>query len=406
MIVVKLYRTIYRWIIWNLVSRTFVAVMLWPKFRFKKTADSQKLPKPPFIVVANHGTFFDPWLVGGYSRYPFAIMCNDDAFTSGGFSKWYLTSIGAFPKKKGASDFKAMKRTLLELHKGYPVCIFPEGQTTWEGPTQLMYKGIEKIIKKSGVPLVMVRIRGNFLCKPWWAHTQRRGGVRLTFSVMKPHELAQMSDDQLFVHMRETLTHNDITDPVVRAIPFSGKDMALGIERCAWECMYCGAYDMLETIGNTISCISCGKSISLDAYCHLFTAGGTKAVYENLSAWMAASRNHVLEKIAGAESHTLLCSSEKVLLQTPCGQGIFADAGYGTLQLTKESLMFDDGISKREIRVAEIRHSVIQKKDIVEIESTHGTLRYLFSHQSPLKWVYFIRYLGGYETFEKQGFIG
>jgi len=109
---------LYRWIMWNVFSRTFVWCYLWFLYRFRKSKDSHKIPKPPFVIVSNHGTFFDPWIIGGFSRHPFAIMCNDEAFTRGAVSRWYLNSIGAFPKRKGASDFRAMKKTMSQLSEG------------------------------------------------------------------------------------------------------------------------------------------------------------------------------------------------------------------------------------------------------------------------------------------------
>jgi len=156
---------------------------------FFRSSGSEALPKPPFVIVSNHGTFFDPWIIGYFSRYPFAIMCNDDAFRGSPITRWYLNSIGAFPKKKGASDFKAMKKTMSSLAAGRPVCIFPEGQTSWDGETQLLYKGIEKIIRHGRVPLVMVRMSGNFLTKPWWADRIRKGRIECLFqgAVAGPH---------------------------------------------------------------------------------------------------------------------------------------------------------------------------------------------------------------------------
>ena len=141
--------TIYRWILWNLFSRfIFVEMILRPKYRFRRSNASHQYPKAPFIIIANHGTFFDPWIVGGFSITPVNYMANDDGFRDGLITRWYLKSIGAFPKKKGASDYRAMKTTLDLLRKKSPVCIFPEGQTTWDGETQLLYPGIEKLVKK------------------------------------------------------------------------------------------------------------------------------------------------------------------------------------------------------------------------------------------------------------------
>ncbi|MBD3321568.1 MAG: hypothetical protein GF350_10790, partial [Chitinivibrionales bacterium] len=131
----------YRWFMWNILSRPFVGGYLKPSYNHSLAPGSDRYPPPPFIVISNHNTFFDPWIIGSYCHSPFAIMCNDDAFRGPALQSWYLNSIGAFPKKKGSSDFAAMKKTITLLKAGYPVCIFPEGQTSWDGETQLIYKG-------------------------------------------------------------------------------------------------------------------------------------------------------------------------------------------------------------------------------------------------------------------------
>jgi 1-acyl-sn-glycerol-3-phosphate acyltransferase len=397
---------IYRWCFWNLISRVFVFIVLRPKFKFRRTSASQKLPRAPFIIVANHGTFFDPWLVGGYSPYPFAIMCNDDAFTGSSFSKWYLEGIGAFPKKKGASDFKATKRTLAELKAGYPVCLFPEGQTTWDGTTQLMYKGIEKIIKKSGCPLVIVHMQGNFLSKPWWAYSQRKGRVFLTFSVVSPNELSALSDDEVFAHVRSTLAQNDITDPVLREISFAGTNLALGLERCVWECMHCGAEDTHLTKGNNCTCTACGQVIVIDSHCHFTNGDGSASKFSHLVEWMSHLKKSVLSRIQNADESTILCFSTGVTLSI-FNAPVWVDANVvGMLQLTPTTLfLVVAGKEHLRIAVSEIKLCVIQKKDICEIETEKDKFRFCFSYKSPMKWVYFIRYLKGYEKNEAAGYI-
>ena len=244
----------YRWVMWNIFSRVFVRCYLWPLYHFRKSKDSQKIPRPPFVIVSNHGTFFDPWIIGCYSRHPFAIMCNDEAFSRGPVSRWYLNSIGAFPKKKGASDFKAMKKTISLLSAGYPVCIFPEGQTSWDGETQLIYQGIEKIVRHSGAGLVLTRVTGNFLTKPWWADFIRKGRIIVTYKTLGPEQIEALSDDELFNAMRAFIAHNDIKDPANGDALFSGCRLAEGLERFMWMCMGCGAEDTIAMSGDTICC--------------------------------------------------------------------------------------------------------------------------------------------------------
>jgi 1-acyl-sn-glycerol-3-phosphate acyltransferase len=399
---------LYRWIMWNVFSRIFVGCYLMPLYHFTKTPESDTLPKPPFVIVANHGTFFDPWIIGYFSRHPFAIMCNDDAFRGGAVSRWYLNSIGAFPKKKGASDLKAMKKTFSLLSFGYPVCIFPEGQTSWDGSTQLIYKGIEKIARRTGASLVFTRVSGNFLTKPWWADFIRKGRIRVTYKTLSPAQINNLSDEALFDAMKTFIDHNDIKDPKNVASHFSGRTLAQGLERFVWMCMACGREDTLVTQGDTVRCTACGGAWTLTATCSLVPHDPATRSFADIYDWSCWHRKTVIEKIKTAEAGAVLTNSECVLLRAGDANNAFSDIGTGALTLTAGTLTFhpEKGYSPITFDVWKIETVVIQKKDIVEFKYDEKYFRFVFDHHSPMKWVYYLRYLKGYEKCEEQGYIG
>lgn len=395
---------------WNVVSRLFVRFWLKPKYNFSRTKSSDPLPKPPFVIVSNHGTFFDPWIIGYFSRYPLAIMCNDDAFRGSAVTRWYLNSIGAFPKKKGSSDFKAMKKTMSFLAAGMPVCIFPEGQTSWDGETQLLYKGIEKIIRHGRVPLVMVRMTGDFLTKPWWAdHLRQKGRVECLFKVLAPDYIQSISENDLFLEMKTFIAHNDIKAHSASGLLFQGHHCAEGLDRFVWICMHCESEDALVMKGDTIRCGACGASWSLNARCRLSALKNGIRSFSDLHDWSRWHTIKVRSRIKSASPTDILTVSAGVVLQSNENGREFEEKGKGSLVLSKESLTFtnDDRRSPPLLfPVVRIEDCVIQRNSVFEIRHGQAYYRFCFTRHSPMKWVYYIRYLKGYEKFEKQGYIG
>jgi 1-acyl-sn-glycerol-3-phosphate acyltransferase len=390
---------------WNILSKLFINLILRRKYHFKLSTESQKFPKPPFIVISNHGTFFDPWIIGKYSPHPCAYMANDDGFRGKGISQWYLRGIGAFPKKKGGSDFKAMKTTLELLKDGFPVCIFPEGQTTWDGETQLMYKGIEKLIKKSKVPLVCAKLQGNFLTKPWWAKTVRQGKIRLTLTTIKPAEIDQMSTDQLFEKITSMIYQNEIKDPKNLETQFSGTNLTSGLERLAWICMHCGEEDTLVTYNNTLECTSCKHSWEMDGHCRLKAKSPDAKSFEDLKDWIDAHKEKILSKI-NSDEHLITSASFTITMSKENDDLVnFTDIDTGTLQLTKSELKFTSASNTYQWPIDKVEDAVIQKQDIFEFRDENTHYRFLFSGHSPMKWVYYVRYLKGYSECEKRGYI-
>ncbi len=392
-----------RWFFWNVLSKLFINAHLRRGYKFSLTPDSDVYPEPPFLVVSNHGTFFDPWIIGNYSRWPFSIMVNDDGFRGKGISQWYLKNIGCIPKRKGASDYKAMKETLNRLKNGYPVCVFPEGQTTWDGETQLLYKGLEKIVLKMKCPVVTVRLRGNFLTKPWWARNIRRGNITIDIKVHTPQDYQDLTSDQLFEKIKSSIYQNDIKDPQNLQYPFTGTKIAEGLERFVWICMNCCGEDTLSTDGNTIHCSSCGGSWEMDAHCRLKATGNDTSSLHDLKDWADMHKSKVIEKIRSGAA--VLSTSDNVILQNENSDRTFSDSATGSATLTADTLTFNAQSGPVTWPVSEIEDFVIQKKDIFEFRHGKNYIRFLFNRKSPMKWVYYLRYLKGFEECERRGYL-
>jgi 1-acyl-sn-glycerol-3-phosphate acyltransferase len=395
---------VFRWIMWNVFSHGFINVLLKRTYQTFKTPESDKFPAPPFIVVCNHGTFFDPWLIGGFCHAPFAFMANDDGFRKKGISLWYLRSIGAFPKKKGASDYKAMKYTMDLLRNNYPVCIFPEGQTTWDGETQLIYRGIEKIIKKLKVPLVTVRFQGNFLTKPWWAHFKRSGPISVNIKTIDCATIETLSTDQIFDRIRGDIYQNELKDPQILNASYKGKNLALGLERFVWICMFCGKEDTLVTSGNDLSCTACSTKWRIDSHCRLTSHSSDAVSPGDLKDWSDMHKKRVLEKISTPD--TLFTETPAISLSFENENRQFTKLhDTGLLQLCKNELRFIANNETVLWPVNEIVDYVVQKKDIFEFRHKERTYRVEFSGKSPMKWLFYIRYMNGFTECERQGHL-
>lgn len=388
------------------LTRIVILLYLRPRFRFRMAPGSDRLPPRPYLIISNHGTFFDPWLIGGFSVHPFSYMCNDDAFRASAFVKWYLNVIGAFPKKKGAQDYRAMKETLRRLKDNMPVCIFPEGQTTWDGRTQLIYKGLEKLVRRARVPLVTYQLCGNFLTRPWWARSWRSGRVQISMRVLSVDEIDRLTDDQLFEAMKAGISHDEIHDPRNQGV-FSGTALAEGLERFLWLCPDCATEDRLTTSGDLLSCEHCGASWSVNALCCFTRHQGVAGGPEDLTQWSDLQRERVAAKIKDS-AQKVLTKSASLGLYTLAADGYsFVKTGDGELSLTADALRFEfsNGMQALEFRLDECGDFVVQKKDIFECRYQSTSLRFQFDHHSPMKWVWYCRYLTGFEENERRGWL-
>lgn len=397
----------YRWLMWNLASRPYVGTWLKWSHRFEKTPDSDPFPGPPFVLTANHANFFDPWFVGYYSTHPVAYMSADDAFRSGPITRWYLRSIGTFGKKKGGSDFRAMKKTLGLLESNYPVCIFPEGQASWDGETQPLYRGVEKIVKRVGCPVVTINLRGNYLSNAYWMRRRRRGRIVMSIRTLSREYVAGNTPEKIFETIRGHLRHDDIKDPRNREAAFRGGGLAEGLERLVWMCPRCRAEDEMVCEGNEARCRGCGGVWRIDPYCGITTVSGADDGLGDLKDWTDRQKERVKERIAERSGGAAITATEPLRMETEDSRGVFVPAGVGKLSLSGESLLFEPREPAGrpvELPVEALDHYVIQRRDIFECSAGGILYRFVFDHQSPWKWLQYVRYLKGYEQIEKRGF--
>jgi 1-acyl-sn-glycerol-3-phosphate acyltransferase len=397
---------LWRYFFWGL-SRIFVKYYLCPKFHVTVRGGRIELSGRPFVMIANHGMFFDPWLVGHYSRHPVSIMMNDEGFRAGLFTKWYLTQIGAFPKKKGASDYSAVKTMMARMKQGYSVLIFPEGQASWDGETQPIFSGIEKIIKKMGTSLYIFHLKGNFLSKPWWSDYPRKGRIEISVRAFDKSAVQSLSEQELRNLIVSNLYQNEIKDRENQTVPFTGDNCAPGLEWLVWICRHCEREDTLVTAGNTVSCTACGSSWHIDALCRLSPSQKNISEIGDLHDWMSWHKEWVLKKLTATSGETLLTKSDYVRYGRMSPKGIWETLAEGSLEMTKNKLLFTcaGNHTPLVLPVQEVTEYVFQLKNILAIRFNGEEHRFLFSGHSPIKWIFYLRYLHGYEEYEKRGYI-
>ncbi|KMQ52953.1 1-acyl-sn-glycerol-3-phosphate acyltransferase [Chitinispirillum alkaliphilum] len=396
-----------RWFVWTVISKIFILCHIKGNYHFSRKKPCDPIPKPPFLVIANHGTFFDPWMAGFYSFTPFLFMINDDAFRASKFTSLYLKIVGTIPKKKGASDFKAMKTTLSCLKSGKAVCIFPEGQTTWDGETQPIYSGIEKIAKRAKCPIMFVRFQGNFLSKPWWAKTQRKGKVAISFKTLSREEIEQLSEPQLLEKIKSSIYQNDIKDPSNLKIPFKGKNMAEGLENFLWVCRECNKEDSLKAKNNTIECTNCNQKYDIDAHCRFYTRSSPAPEFD-LHDWAGYQKQDVKNRIKNASANdNILTFSTNVEIQRAENnrQTYSTLAQDGTLTLTREIMSFKSDELELRWPVSSTANFVVQRKNIFQFDNGDNEIRVVLKDKSPMKWVTYLRYLNGFEEYENRGHL-
>ena len=170
---------------------------------------------------------------------------------------------------KGRQGAKTVKQMLRTLQEGHRVCIFPEGNRSFNGVTMEMQASIAKVAKKAKVKLITYRVEGGYFTQPRWSTNLRKGKIQgRLIHVYEPEQLAQMSDDQISEAIITDL-HEDAYETQKREpIQFRGDNLAFGLESTIFTCPVCGEMGKLHSEKDRFYC-DCGFEATYDVYGYL-----------------------------------------------------------------------------------------------------------------------------------------
>lgn len=122
-------------------------------------------PMGPLIVVANHRSNVDPSLVSTCLSRPAGFLAKKSLFR-GPIVSALLSSYGAFPLNRGATDARAFRWALEQLDAGRAVVLFPEGTRSRSGMKRAN-TGVARLALKSGATLLPIGITGTERLGTW-----------------------------------------------------------------------------------------------------------------------------------------------------------------------------------------------------------------------------------------------
>jgi len=244
-------------------------VHVFNKWKFNYEYDNLKEEEGPFLILANHNLELDPLLIGDAVGNHMYFVASEHLLRKGIASKLLMYFLKPIIHMKGRQGAKTVKQMLRALQEGHKVCIFPEGNRSFNGVTMEMQASIAKVAKKAKVKLITYRVEGGYLTQPRWATNLRKGKLRgRLIHVYEPEQLTQMSDEQISEAIITDL-HEDAYETQKREpVKFKGTHLAEGLESTIFTCPKCGEMGKLHSQDNRFYC-DCGFEITYDVYGYL-----------------------------------------------------------------------------------------------------------------------------------------
>ena len=174
-------------------------------FRVKKEG-SINLPKEPFILIANHQSFLDVFILItmlpiGFLRKTY-FMAKIKHFQKG-FGKFLADNTNTIIVDINQNLGKTLKESAYALKKGKNMVIFPEGIRTRDGELNEFKKSFAILSKELGVPVVPFGIKGAFEALPYGAAFPRPKKIIVKF--FEPIYPSAYSVEQMVEITRNTI---------------------------------------------------------------------------------------------------------------------------------------------------------------------------------------------------------
>ncbi|MBE5801280.1 MAG: 1-acyl-sn-glycerol-3-phosphate acyltransferase [Clostridiales bacterium] len=239
-------------------------------------------PETPALIIANHVTNYDPFLVAcSFPKHQMYFVASEHLFRKGWRTKAINYLVAPISRRKGSNGGDTALAMLRKLRAGHSVCIFGEGETTWNGVAQKIFAGTGDIAKIGKVNLMTYRIEGGYLSAPRWGKGIRKGKMYGSIvNTYTPEQLSHMSSQELNDAVNRDISENAWERQKESPQRFKGKKRAEQIETALFICPECHKQGTVYGTGNHVRC-SCG----LDT---VYTEYGTfdpPKPFENILQW-------------------------------------------------------------------------------------------------------------------------
>ena len=244
----KVVRTVGIWIVYPYVRIKY-------RIRIRRFKEQEKRP---YLILFNHQTALDQFIVGSAFKRPVYYVASEDIFSNGKISRLIEWAVAPIPIKKQATDARAVLNCLRVAKEGGTIALAPEGNRTFSGKTEYIKPAIVALVKALKLPVVFYRIEGGYGVHPRWSDIVRRGKSQAYVSkVVMPEEYLAMSEEAFADMIVQELTVNEgNADNNYR----SKKGLAEYIERAYYVCPDCGL-TRYESHGDFFTCQTCKKTV-------------------------------------------------------------------------------------------------------------------------------------------------
>lgn len=327
--------------------------------------------EPPYLVFSNHNGDLDPALVALSFPQQMYFVASEHVYRAGFASKILRFVFEPIAKRKGTADAVTVMKSIRALREGKNVCIFPEGQKSFNGITGEINIATGKLVKASKASLVTYKLEGGYFTTPRWGKGIRKGKMHGSIvNIYNKEDLEKLSPEEITDLVKKDLYEDAYQKQSQNPIAYKGKNLAEGIEHALCLCPECKQIDTLFSKKNSVFCKNCDFTTSIDIYGYFDESCKLKTVLQWDEFQQEELKKLIREK--SSEKSEFIFSDDEVTLKTVKAEHQEEIIGTGKFSMFNDKFIFNSVKDEKEISLE------IPQKNIVDI-SMYGKQALVFS---------------------------
>ena len=219
------------------------------------------------LVISNHVTTWDPLFVAlSFAEKPIYFVASEHLMRTPYVAELLNCLVEPIARKKGSIGTDTVKACLRHLKAGRSVCIFAEGDATWDGKSGRIFPATGKLAKVSGASLLTYRIEGGYYSLPRWAEQSRKGKMfGHPVKMYSPEELKNMTASEVEAAINRDIYEDADARQQEWHTAYASDCAAEHLETALFLCPRCRKISTLHSAGDSLHC-SCGGSWRFTEY--------------------------------------------------------------------------------------------------------------------------------------------
>ena len=239
-------------------------ILCWPDLKKRNAkltkVNMEDIEDKPYLLLVTHSSMVDfNLMLKGTHPYKVNNVMTLEGFNT--YTEPLMRFLGVIGTRKFVSDIYLIKNIQYSLKKLNNIFVlFPEARYSLDGCTSYIPDSLGKLIHILGVPVVLLKIHGNFITCPQWNKINKKTYVEAVMQpIISAGETRTYSVDKINKIIRDNFVYDDFKWQLENKIKIDHPERAKGLHCLLYQCCDCGKEFDMDSEGTRLFCRSCRR---------------------------------------------------------------------------------------------------------------------------------------------------